>query len=193
MEMADISGKRCPPPSPGDTGEVVDPTHTPWRWPGGVTPGGADPLLHMELGLGYQGMSSLWTPGGEHRPERPERDPGGAGGAAEELSEEERQQLEQHLAEARRQLLATPARTVVANHAIGLFQLATLHLGEEHPRLDEARLAIDAMAALVEGLKGRLGPDEEPLGEALHQARLAFVEVSRRQAPEGGSEGDPAG
>ena len=51
----------------------------------------------------------------------------------------------------------------IANHAIGLFQLAALHLSQRPPNLEEAPLAIDAMGALVEGLAGRLGEDEAPL------------------------------
>jgi hypothetical protein len=68
----------------------------------------------------------------------------------------------------------------VANHAVGLWQLAVLHLtpeeGEE-PRLDEAGLAIDAMAGLVEPLGDRLGANAEALRDALSQLRLAYVQV----------------
>ena len=143
-------------------------------------------FLWLKLALGYQGMSSLWTPGGEHRPRgdqpasAPERPAAPPQEGDEELSEDERRQLEEHLAEMQRQLLDTPARAVIANHAIGLFQLATLHLSVPSPDLDEARLAIDAMAAIVEGLGQRLGAEEErALTDALHQARLGFVETSR--------------
>ena len=59
--------------------------------------------------------------------------------------------------ELREQLARTPAEVVVANHAFGLFELAALHLSLQPPQLDQARLAIDALAALVEGLGGRLG------------------------------------
>jgi len=135
-------------------------------------------------------MSSLWTPGGEHRPTPEPAEPASPApeGDDEELSEDERRQLEDHLADMQRQLLDTPARVVIANHAIGLFQLATLHLSAPSPRMEEARLAIDAMAALVEGLRGRLGDEEEhALTDALQQARLGFVEVSRAAAGTGGT------
>ncbi len=82
------------------------------------------------------------------------------------------------------QLAATPAEAVVANHCYGLFELAALHLGRQPPQLDEARLAIDAMGALVEGLAGRLGEHERALGEGLAQLRLAFVQI--RAAEESG-------
>jgi hypothetical protein len=87
-------------------------------------------------------------------------------------------QLEAELAAAQDELARTPARVVVVNHVVGLFQLATIHLGRQPPNLDDGRLAIDAMAALVEGLSGRLGDDEQSLVDALSQARLAFVSLS---------------
>ena len=66
----------------------------------------------------------------------------------------------------------------MANHAYGLFELAAIHLSQQPPRLDQARLAVDAMAALVEGLGGRLGEAEPSLRDALAQIRLAFVQIS---------------
>jgi hypothetical protein len=124
-------------------------------------------------------VSTLWTPSGEHEPEPegPSAPPPGPGGG-EALSEEE-------LAQMRQQLAATPVVDIIANHAIGMWQLAVLHLsveGAEPPHLDEARLAIDAMAALVEGLGEDLGPHQGPLRDALAQLRLAFVELSQRAA-----------
>ena len=132
-------------------------------------------------------MSTIWTPSGE-RPIRPEPDPqppagggpggaSGAGGAAagpgQELTAEE---LRAQLAEVQRQLAETPAEVVVANHAIGLFQLAVIHLDQEQPNFAAAQLAIDAMAGIVERLGSRLGAEEAPLREALAQLQLAFVQ-----------------
>lgn len=139
-------------------------------------------------------MSSLWTPDGE-RPirraepapgspagERPDREPTEAELAAEGSAlAEEMKQLQD-------ELLAAPVEAVVANHAVGLFNLAGLHLSQEPPHLAEARLAIDALAALLEGLTGRLGPDESTLRDGLAQMRLAFVQISsaHRGAPGSG-------
>ena len=67
---------------------------------------------------------------------------------------------------------------VVANHAYGLFELAALHLSSKPPNLAQARLAVDASGALVEGLGDRLGQVEAPLKEALAQIRLAYVQIS---------------
>ena len=50
-----------------------------------------------------------------------------------------------------------PASVVIANHAMGIYELAAIHLTAPEPKLPEAVLAIDALAALVEGLEGRLG------------------------------------
>ncbi|MFM7755262.1 MAG: hypothetical protein ACKOA6_00720 [Actinomycetota bacterium] len=84
------------------------------------------------------------------------------------------------LAEARRRLAQVPAQVVVANHAMGLFELAAIHLSSEPPNLADSSLAIDALACLVEGLRERLGDDAGALVDALANIRLAFVEVSGR-------------
>ncbi len=82
----------------------------------------------------------------------------------------------------RRELLATPAAVVVANHAYGLFELAAIHLSAQPPNLTEARLAVDALGALVDGVGDRLGDVRGALADALAQIRLAFVQVSAAAA-----------
>lgn len=141
-------------------------------------------------------MSSLWTPEGEHRVSResaPEAgggppDNGDRGGGRgdgpdphdlDDLSPEERQELAAQLDELRAQLVSTPAEVVVANHAYGLFELAAIHLSQQPPHLDEARLAVDALGALVGGLAGRLGEAESSLNDALAQIRLTYVQISK--------------
>jgi hypothetical protein len=122
-------------------------------------------------------VSSLWTPSGEVplEPERP--------GATEKppfedaYDDEELEAMATEMAEVRRQLASVPASTVVANHAMGLYELAAIHLLQQPPRFEEAQLAIDAMGALVEGLPGRLGEAEATLRDALAQLRLTFVQV----------------
>src|SRR3954454_5221847 len=131
-------------------------------------------------------MSSLWTPGGE-RPVPPPPPPGGAapppppgppGGDADDLTPEQQAQLEQEMRAMQQELASVPASVVIANHAVGLFQLAAIHLNQRPPNLVEGRLAIDAMAALVEGLAGRLSDEEQALRDGLSQLRLAFVQLS---------------
>jgi hypothetical protein len=109
-------------------------------------------------------MSGLWTPGGD--------EPVGAAPTDEEA------RLAEELAAMQAELAGTPASVVVANHAVGLFQLAAIHLNQRPPHLEDGRLAIDALAALVEGLAGRLGEDEQSLQEALGQLRLAYVALA---------------
>lgn len=126
-------------------------------------------------------MSTLWTPDGERpvrrsAPESPAAptDPAaGAPGPGGPESPETAAELD----ELRRQLAETPVEIVVANHAYGLFELAALHLSQQPPQLGQARLAIDALAALVEGMAGRLGEPEPQLVEALAQLRMTFVHV----------------
>ncbi len=132
-------------------------------------------------------MSSFWTPSGEH--EVPNEDAGGgafdpqvAGVGDREIDPETAAAMEQQLREAQEQLLSVPAGQIVANHVIGLFELAALHLRVDPPNLEEARLPIDAMGILVEQLGDQL-PEHQTLAAALHQIRLAFVEV-QNQTPD---------
>ncbi len=132
-------------------------------------------------------MSSFWTPSGEH--EVPNEDNEGAafdpqvsGAVDAEIDPETAAAMEQQLLEAQEQLLSVPAGQIVANHVIGLFELAALHLRVDPPNLDEARLPIDAMGILVEQLGEQL-PEHQTLAAALHQIRLAFVEV-QNQTPD---------
>jgi len=153
-------------------------------------------------------MSTLWTPDGE-RPvadaateQATGRDPDMDAAIAAllpegvdvaSLSDEQRAQAEQlvhEMSEARSRLLATPAATIVANHAMGLYELAALHLSAPEPDFAAATLAIDALDALVSGLEGRLGDDEATLRQALTQVRLAYVQVRRAHGHDDTGTGD---
>jgi len=94
------------------------------------------------------------------------------------------------MVELRQQLAETPVELVVANHCFGMFELAALHLSLQPPRLDQARLAIDALSALLEALAGRLGEEEGQLQEGLASLRLAFVQIQGAQASGGGGASD---
>jgi hypothetical protein len=120
---------------------------------------------------------SLWTPDGERPVGRADADPAAdpAGSGMADLSPEDRAQLEQ----VRQELLAAPASVVVANHAMGIYELAAIHLTAPEPKLSEAVLAIDGLQALVDGLTGRLGEAEPTLKEALGQLKAAYLEVAK--------------
>lgn len=138
-------------------------------------------------------MSTLWTPEGEHPVDRdPPPTPPSASStpppaapplpqAGEStLSPEDEAALSQQMAAMQEELARTPVAVVVANHAVGLFQLAALHLNQRPPNLEEGRLAIDAMSGLVEGIAGRLGEEEQALKDGLSQLRMAWVALSDR-------------
>jgi hypothetical protein len=135
-------------------------------------------------------MSSIWTPGGEHRVPREDS----SGPAAEpQLSAEEQARLEEtadEVAAVRAQLAAAPPEQVVANHVIGLYELAAIHLSQQPPRLDAARLAIDALGGMLDACHGRLGEVEATLGAARSQIQMAFVGASRSHAEQPGSGGE---
>lgn len=142
-------------------------------------------------------MSSLWTPEGEHRVPRRDEPASGATpppvppleprpDTGEAPGEADREELARQLDELRHQLLATPVEVVVANHGYGLFELAAIHLSQRPAGVEQARLAIDALGCLVEGLAGRLGEAEASLVDALAQIRMAFVQIQAAQ--EGGDD-----
>ena len=150
-------------------------------------------------------MSSLWTPSGEHDP-RDDDPRGGSGdgdmpfveslqGTGPGQLDPEQQAIEAEIRRTRDELAGVPVVDIVANHAVGLWQLAVLHLTPDpqpdgsptEPRLAEAALAIDALGSLVDGLGDRLEPHDEPLREALGQLRMAYVQLA------GGSIGDGTG
>ena len=125
-------------------------------------------------------MTGLWTPGGGE----PEQPPPSGPPPADEPSEAELEALR----ELHARLAGTPVADVIVNHAIGIWQLALVHLGvvtppdEEgrrpEPNLAAAGLAIDALSALVDTLGTRLGEGEQMLRDALGQAQMLFVEVA---------------
>lgn len=160
--------------------------------------------LHDRVPIGEgQDVMSLWTPGGEHEVprEQPQQAPTPTNAepdqptspadmndeqlaaalgipSLDELSDDERAQLEaavQQMAETERQMATTPPEVVIANHAMGLYELAAIHLRQNPPHLNEASLAIDALGALLDGLEGRLGENEATLREARAQLQQAFV------------------
>lgn len=128
---------------------------------------------------------SLWTPDGERRvdpaaAEPAPAGPGPVGPDGQRLTPEQEAEAHQIAAEmqaVRDQLSQVPAAVVIANHAMGCYELAAIHLSNQPPRLDEAQLAIDAFGALLTAISGRLGQDEATLQDALAQIRLAFVQI----------------
>ena len=91
-------------------------------------------------------------------------------------------EIEAAMAEARARLADVPPEVVVVNHVMGLYELGAIHLSSPTPDLAAARLAIDAMAMLVDGLGDRLGDDAQTMRDALANIRMAFVGVKAQAA-----------
>ena len=101
----------------------------------------------------------------------------------DDLTPEEQAQMAEmakEMAEVREQLASVPASTVVANHAMGLYELGAIHLSSEPPNMAEASVAIDAMSAIVNALEGRLGEAEPTLNEAITQIQMVFVQLTNQ-------------
>ncbi|HEY1739917.1 MAG TPA: hypothetical protein VGI86_14470 [Acidimicrobiia bacterium] len=152
-------------------------------------------------------MSSIWTPGGEHRlsDDEPGRAPAAAspssappahasasasagdfddGPSGPPVSAEELEAIR----EVQAQIRATPAIDIVANHAVQLFELSLVYMGVASPPdaqgrmpsadLVQAGVAIDAMATLVDGLGARFSEHEQTLRDALSQIQMLYVQVA---------------
>ena len=137
----------------------------------------------------------MWTPDGEHEIDRSSSEnpiadteedtnledlPG-----FDELTTEQQEQaraMAAELAAARQRLSQTPAAEVIANHVMGIYELAAIHLSDETPKLNEAQIAIDAMPGIVEALEGRLGENENVIKDALQQIQMAYVQVASIEA-----------
>ena len=122
-------------------------------------------------------MSTFWTPSGERpiprdEPAAPPSPPQAS--PEDDLDDEE---LRAELRAMQEQMLRTPAAIVVANHCIGLVELAALHLGQNPPNLADAQVAIDALAGILDAVGDRMGDNGPALRQALNQMRMAFVEA----------------
>ncbi len=121
--------------------------------------------------------------------------PGGRTGAAprqgpeadSELTPEEAREAKAELDAMREQLARAPAELVIANHAMGLWELAALHLSQKPPQLSQAKLAIDGLTFLLDGLRGRLGDDEKSLRDGLAEIQMAFVQIHNAERARQGS------
>jgi hypothetical protein len=92
------------------------------------------------------------------------------------------------IAAARARLAQTPVASVVATHVVGFYELAAIHLSQDPPNFGEATIAIDAMAAVIDRLPGRLGEDEDTLRQALTVIRMQFVTLRDRAAASTGDD-----
>lgn len=131
---------------------------------------------------------SLWTPDGERpvaRRPAPEPEPAVPASLQEELAKldpEQRAEAEAMLAEMARvqeELAGAPAADVIANHLMGFYELAAIHLNQDPPHFAEAAVAIDALRAVLENLGNRLDRNVAPLTQALQQIQMAFVQLKR--------------
>jgi hypothetical protein len=133
-------------------------------------------------------VSSLWTPYGEDPvPPTGSGSPppgGGTGGGPsggppdgpppDDIDPEQMREMLTRLAE-------TPVEAIVTQFAVELQEITVLHLGlsaERPESLAQASIALDAMGAMVDALGDRLGPNAEPLRQAVAALRLGYVEVS---------------
>ncbi len=140
---------------------------------------------------------SIWTPSGEHQissqksdgeklgnespeNENPENESPGAERTKlpEELTAEEQETLAREFEETRGRIASTPVEQIVATHIIGLYELAVIHLRNEPPNLDQATVAVDALAAVVQAVGDDLGEYEEAARNALAEIQMAYVNVS---------------
>jgi Domain of unknown function (DUF1844) len=96
------------------------------------------------------------------------------------------------LEQMREQLASVSPGDIVAEAAVPLVTLAYVRLGlppnenERYRDLDAARLLIEALTGLLDGVRGRLGPVEGELRKALADLQLGYAEVQRHSPGHGG-------
>ena len=165
---------------------LIDPD-APARWPGGSPPCEEAPLLLGCAADIVAQVSSLWTPGGEHR-------------VPDDRGPRRRPTTSSTTSRARRRHRGRAARRAgrgppppgrrAGRPGRGQPRHGPVRAGR-HPPVPASRptwprppLAIDAMAAVVDAVGDRLGPNAGVLRDALAQIRLAFVQVrSARPRP----------
>ena len=117
--------------------------------------------------------SKLWTPGGEAEPAGSDRKEEPEG---EEISEEE---LRRRIDEAMERITVTD---VVVDMMVSLSSLAYQRMGipkevnEKYRDMEQARMAIDCLDALLKALEGKLGEEvASPLTGALDSLKVNFA------------------
>ena len=129
-----------------------------------------------------------WGSDARMHPTSPQLSGGTLAHVQEETSNTQVDDAMDAMIDVRRQLAEVPAEVVVANHVMGLYELAAIHLSAAEPDLFSAALAIDSVACLVEGLGDRLGDDAATMRDALGNIRIAFVQIKNQIAAETESE-----
>ncbi len=146
---------------------------------------------------------SLWTPDGERTVSRTPSTPtpaappsddvrnspelreamAEAGVDIDELTPEQLAEATEALVEmsrVRERMLSVPTADVIANHMMGIYELAAIHLGENPPNFGEAGLAIEVLRLIVDNLGPKFGDSESILRQALQQLQLAFVQLKEQ-------------
>lgn len=146
---------------------------------------------------------SLWTPDGERPVQRSTPGtPTGAAGAAgsgpspelraalaeagidvDQLTPEQLQEAQTMLVEmgrVRQEMLSVPAAEIIANHLMGIYELAAIHLGENPPNFVEASVAIEALRAVLDRIGKEFDENEAVLRQALSQLQMTFVQLKEQ-------------
>jgi hypothetical protein len=146
------------------------------------TPDGERPVSRATPAEPSASQAATAAPGSEITPEIRQA-LAEAGLNVEDLSPEQLQEAMTMMAEmaaVRQELLSAPASAVIANHLMGMYELAAIHLGENPPNFAEAPIAIEALRAVLERLAGAFGEQEAVLRQALGQLQTAFVQLKEQ-------------
>ena len=153
---------------------------------------------------------SLWTPDGERPVSRtsPTQPAAASGGASPEvraalaeagididqLTPEqvvEATAMLNEMGRVRQEMLSVPAAEIIANHLMGIYELAAIHLGDNPPNFPEATVAIEALRAVLDRIGSEFGENETVLRQALTQLQMTFVALKEQLAEQVGATSDP--
>lgn len=109
----------------------------------------------------------------------------GQAAEVEDLSPQEQaaqqKQMQKEFEQTKKQIAEAPVEQIISTHVIGLYELAVIHLQQEVPNLEAAKIAIDAMAGLLDGVEGQIGEPEEPMKKLLSDLQMAFVKLNQQE------------
>jgi hypothetical protein len=117
------------------------------------------------------------------------------GPSLDDLSPEERAQAEamiEQMADVQRQIAGTPAAQLVANHAMGFFELAAIKLSQEPPQFADAQLrSMPSPRCSMPSAHGSATTSRRS-SRSLSQLQLAFITLrTAAPTPEGRTVGRP--
>ncbi len=126
-------------------------------------------------------MKTLWTPDGE-KPITTEKKAGPAKQTTNEIDQStmSEEDINSLMEKVRENILNTPVEDLIINHMMGLAEIVAVHLNENEPDLEAARLGIDTVDAILSSIGKRLDNEKESAFRSiLSELQMVWVSKSK--------------